>query len=504
MNVASYVLFGRILTFLMLGIALVLVTRILGPAQYGIYTLAVAFAGIFASIGYFGIGTAINKFIAENREKRKVGEISEIFSSALFLVVVVGIILAFVSFALSSFISGYIFHTSAMANVIKVVSFWIIAAMLFGAVYDSLLGFSDGKDITITATVQAFLQGGISIVLAVLGFGALAPVFGLVIGYFAGFAVGIVIMFRHNGLWFTKPNLPHLKKLLDFSWPVAGANIFSGIVGSFGLVFLGYFVAPAVIGNVGIASRTSSLISVIFDSISFAILPTFSAMNANKKLGKQLGKVYGYTVYLAVLVVSPMLFYMAVFSLPFSYTVFGSSYTTGPLYISIISMGLLVGIAGSYANTLLIGMGRVKLALKYNLIAYIVALLLFLLLIPVFGGIGYAIVSFLVLPLLIDTIFINRLRYSLKINFRIRKIAAIIASDVIVSMIVSPLYLVAGGWVLLALAAIGFLIIYPIVAVILGGAEKGDISTIKELSKGIPLAGPLLSVFADYAGVVVK
>ena len=48
-STASYVLIGKVFTFLMTGIALVIVTRILGPSQYGIYTLSVAFAGIFGT-----------------------------------------------------------------------------------------------------------------------------------------------------------------------------------------------------------------------------------------------------------------------------------------------------------------------------------------------------------------------------------------------------------------------------------------------------------------------
>ena len=300
------------------------------------------------------------------------------------------------------------------------------------------------------------------------------------------------------------PSAGHMKKLLGFSLPVATANIFGGMVGGFGLVFLGYFVLPTVIGNIGIASRTSSLMSIIFDSISFAILPAFSAITVNKKLKGQLGRIYGYTVYLAILVVSPLLFYIAIFSLPFSYTLFGSSYASAYLYMSILSMGLLLGIAGSYANTLLIGMGRVKLAFKYNFLVYMATLLLFLVLVPLFGGIGYAITSFLIAPLLIDIVFINKLRRTFAINFRVRKLLGIIGANTIVSLILLLLYFAFSGILLLVFAVIGFCILYPLAAVALGGADRGDISTLKDISRGIPIVGHVLSFFADYANMVIR
>ena len=77
-NTASYVLTGKILTFLMTGIALVVITRLLGPNQYGIYTLSVAFAGIFGTAGYLGIGTALTKFISEALQKKDKNEINSV------------------------------------------------------------------------------------------------------------------------------------------------------------------------------------------------------------------------------------------------------------------------------------------------------------------------------------------------------------------------------------------------------------------------------------------
>ncbi len=140
-NIASYVLLGRLLTFAMTGIALIVVTRLLGPTQYGIYTLAVAFAGIFGSIGYFGVGSTLNKFISEYKQLKKNDEISLVVSNSLFLVVSIGIVLTGLSFIFSSQISQYVFHTTSLSYIIQVISFWIITAMLFGAFYDALLGF---------------------------------------------------------------------------------------------------------------------------------------------------------------------------------------------------------------------------------------------------------------------------------------------------------------------------------------------------------------------------
>lgn len=502
-NTASYVMIGKILTFVMTGIALILIIHILGPSQFGVYTLAVAFASIFGSIGYFGIGTALNKFISESKQRKDSLEINNVVSNALLILLILGSVLTIICFALSGFVSSYIFHSDSMSYVIQLVSFYIITSMLFGSVYDAFLGFGQGKHVAIVASIEAVLQAGVSIGLAIMGFGALAPIFGLIIGYFSGFIVGMFLIFRYNGIRLCMPSGRYVKKILNFSFPVAMYSISGNLLGSFGLVFLGYFVVPSIIGNIGTATRTSSLISIIFDSISFALLPAFSAALADKKLNKEIGRFYGYVVYLAVALVSPVLFYMALFSAPFSNIIFGSSYIYAPLYISIMSMGLLVGIAGSYASTLLISANKVKLVFKYNAAIDILILFLFLLLVPEFGAIAYVFVAFVISPIIADLLFIREISGMFDIRLRIGKLARLIIANVVVSAIAVMLYFVLNGILLLIAAAVVYLALYPLLAAMLKGADRADIDTINELSKSVPVVGWALRAFMYYAAVVV-
>jgi O-antigen/teichoic acid export membrane protein len=491
------VLIGKILTFVMTGIALVVVTRVLGPSQYGVYTLAVAFAGIFGSIGYFGIGTAINKFVSESKQRRDAQEINRVISNALVILVVSGIALTMICFSLSSLVS------SSMSYVIKLVSFYIITSMLFGSVYDTLLGFGQGKHIAIVAALEAVMQASVSIMLAFAGFGALAPIFGLIIGFFAGFVVGMYLIFKYNGLSLCMPSSRYLKKILNFSFPVAMSNIAGSLLGSFGLVFLGYFVVPAIIGNIGTAMRVSSLISIIFDSISFALLPAFSAALADKRLSKEAGRFYGYVVYLAIALVSPMLFYMAFFSTPFSYLIFGSGYAYAPLYISIMSIGLLIGVAGTYASTILISANKVRLVFKYNIAVAASVLLLMILLVPYFGSNAYMAIAFLLSPIIADWLFIKELSRMFKVRLRIGKFARLVIANMIASAFAVTMYLFFSGIPLLVSAAAIYLVLYPLLATALRGADRGDVNTIKELSRGIPLVGGALRLLMDYASLMM-
>ena len=501
-NVASHVMIGKILTFLMTGAALIAVTRLLGAHEYGIYTLAMAFGGIFGSIGYFGIGTALNKFVSEYKQANKKKEINEIVSNALFIVIFIGLFLGIVCIAFSSSISSYIFNTSFYSGIIKLVALYIITVILFGAFYDTLLGFSNGKGIAIVAGVEALFQATVSIVLAFFGFGAAAPIIGMAIGYTAGFVCGLALVLRDGHVQLVRPSGKFVKKLFWFSMPVALSNIGGNLASNIALIVVGYFVIPSVIGSIGITVRVGSLMSIIFDSISFALLPAFAAALVNKSIKKEVGQIYSYAVYLAIALVGPLLFYMSLLSSPFATLLFGNSYVQAPLFISIMSIGMLIGVAGTYASTLLLSAGRTRLVLKYNIIVNLIVLIVVTALVPFIGSLAYVISIFILSPILMDLFFIRKLGTLFKIDLRIGKVLRLVIVDIVVMSIAGPLYLIMNGPLLLVVAAALFLVLYPVVVVKAKGIEKHDLNTIALLSKDIPIFGKIILTLLKYAMMV--
>ncbi len=70
-SVASLMVFGRFAAMFVSGITFIIVARLLGPSVYGIYVLAISYAGFFGGIADLGVSTALNKFIAQYRASGK-------------------------------------------------------------------------------------------------------------------------------------------------------------------------------------------------------------------------------------------------------------------------------------------------------------------------------------------------------------------------------------------------------------------------------------------------
>ena len=131
-------------------------------------------------------------------------------------------------------------------------------------------------------------------------------------------------------------------------------------------------------------------------------------------------------------------------------------------------------------------------------------LLLFLLLVPEFGAMAYVLIAFILSPIIADFLFIREISRMFIVKLRLNKFARLIIANVIASAVASLMYLFFGGVILLISAAVIYALLYPIAAVLLNGADRGDINTLRELSQSIPFVGQILTVFMDYALVVIK
>ncbi|MCL5405071.1 MAG: oligosaccharide flippase family protein [Candidatus Marsarchaeota archaeon] len=501
-HVTSYVLLSKLASFLSVGIAFILITRILGPADYGIYVLATGIAGIFGSVGNFGIATTLNRFIARYTSARERGRI---LSDGFFAMLLIGGSLTIIAFLASGLIAHLYAEGASFVPVFRLISFTIVLSMLFGAAYSALIGLGKGQHAALSIATEAVFQAVIGVGLALLGFGARAPVYGVIFGYFSGFILGFVLLFR-NSVQLQIPSFRRMRNLFRFSVPLAVSNIFSAAVNNLALLVLGFVATTFVIGNFGIASRANYLFDIVLGSIGLSLLPTFTASLRNKATRSRTGEFYSYSVYMAFVFVAPMVFFIATFAKPFSYVAFSSRYSLAPLYIAITSVGLLIGIAGSYASTLFVSAGKVKQVMKYNAIIAAAELALMLLFVPLLKGIGLVILLFVVNPLLIDLLFISKSMRVFHVRLPWNKIGRIIAANIIVSAILYAVTLAfSSQYIPIVIFGIaGFIVLYPPMVSITGGLKKSDIELLRKVSSGMPVISAILSKLLSYSMFFVR
>ena len=199
-RIATSVLAAKSFTFLATGIAFIIVARILGPGTYGVYTLAIAIAGFFGSFGDFGFSLSAVKFIAEYIEKKNTEMVKSTITNAYAAAALIGIIFTVIAFVASGPAALLIFHNAAYTPILEVASFTIIVGVLWNVSYSMLVGLGKGKYITFAVVLQSLAQALLSIGFAFAGFGAAAPILGVVIGFFIGFLAATSIEAKILGI----------------------------------------------------------------------------------------------------------------------------------------------------------------------------------------------------------------------------------------------------------------------------------------------------------------
>ncbi len=505
-TVASSIFVAKIVSFLLNGAAFVFVARLLGPGTYGLYTLALAVAGFFGFFGDFGIGTAFSKFLAEQAHREEWSKMGVLLSNGYAILLIGSGAFTVAAVALSGPSAQYVFHNPSYAPLVIVAALTIVLGAMFSVSYSALIGLGRGKSVVATMSIQSIIQSVLAIGLALLGFGPFAPIIGLVVGYAIGIVFAMYVLFKRTKARFTAPAKKGMIDILSFSVPIAVSNISSAITSNASLIVLGLLTTSVVVGNFGITSRISSIIDLVNGSISLSLLPFFATALARKATSIRISRFYNYSIYFAFMLVAPVILFLVVLSTPITYTLFGGTYKLAPLYIEVLGVGTLLGIAGGYSSTLLISANRVKDVMKYNVVIAVVQLALLFPLVDWLGGLGLAILTFLVSPILVNIFMIRKAQKILGVKLDIARLVRVVVADLVSAAFIVPLMLFFNGnfIALIPTALVEQIVLYPVVLSLVKGVTMSDLDTLRRVTAKIPIGNAIVSLITAYTSAFMR
>jgi O-antigen/teichoic acid export membrane protein len=233
------------------GLTLYLV-RALGPDAFGVFSLAMAIGLLLVEPFDFGISDSSDRFIADHRHDR--AAVADVFSDALRLKLLTGLTVGVLLFALAGPIAVAFGHDELA---------WPLRGMAVAAVAQGLQGFVAGAFISLNRNSlylgsvfsESLFEATASIALVALGGGAAGAAFGRAIGYLAGAAIALVLIYRLLGRRAIVPwgrSRGHVRRIaryartmwvINTSWMAFG-QVNALLVGAFlGAVHVGFFQA---------------------------------------------------------------------------------------------------------------------------------------------------------------------------------------------------------------------------------------------------------------------
>ncbi|MGC8710151.1 MAG: oligosaccharide flippase family protein [Candidatus Micrarchaeia archaeon] len=485
----SSLLVGKFGGVLVSALTFIIIARLLGPNDYGIYTLAVGIYAFIGAAGHFGIGTYFNKFIAEYIYKRNSRGVVDVVSYGYSIIIPIAFALSITGILCSGYISSYFKSITIPVITVIIASSIVFFSMIYGVSYPALVSFGKGKW-AIYALLATQLTNLIFSTLFILGgLGFNGALLGMLISYVIGATFSLYFVFKAAAK-FGKLRLPKydagkIKKVLMFSLPMAANNLLNNGVSSFAVILLGVYGTSFVLGNYGTATRGMNLMQTMYGTVSVVLLPTFAAMIAKRKKGADLSKALNKVLMYSLIITFPVLVYIGVFAKPLIFILVTSKYSAAPLYLLLMASGLIIGMPALYLSSFLVGNGYVYKVLKYGLISVLLQLISLFVLVPRMLALGNIIALFLIGGIVSDFLFAYSIFRIFRIKVELGRLARIFLANALLAVFLASLLIVRSSIAEVAIGIAVAALIYPVLLVLLGIADEPFISDILKFSAGI-------------------
>lgn len=500
---------GAAIATMIMAIAAILVGRLLGPESYGQYNLVLVVPGLLVLFTDLGINAGITRFAASLRVDGKNESVNRIIRYGMLFRLAIGIVVSVLSFLFSAYFAVMI-NRPDFTMYVQIASISTIFQVIFGTANSAFVGLDKSEYNALTTNVQAAAKTTLQILFVLLGFN----VTGALIGYVGGFVVasilGVIMLFSRLLRPFKNDNERKqetygqvLKLLAHYGLPLYVSVVLAGFLPLYQQVILAFFTSDAAIGNFRAAGNFVTLLAVIPNSITTALLPAFSKLDASKaeKINVFFKRANKYTCMLIV----PTTTLIILFSKQIVQLVYGSVYETAPLFLALSSLVYLLVVIGYLSLTSLFnGLGETRLTLKVTLVNFLILVALSPILAAVYNVVG-AIVASLIAGLAAASYSAYIGTRKLKVEFDFKPTLKIYLIGVLSSL--PPLILIyftsLHSVVVLIAGTIAYLFVFITLIPLVGIVSQKELRTLAKVCSGISLLKSVARPLLMYEGRIM-
>lgn len=347
--------FAEKYTLLLLGMAsAMMVSRVLTPAEIGVYSVGAVLAGLAQAVRDFGVG----QYVIQEKELDQ-----DKLRAALSTSIAVAWLLAALVWASSGALAAF-YRQPQLRPVLHLLSVNFVLIPFSSVTLPYLRRQLRFSAIYIINTSHSVAQLACSVSLALLGFGSLSLAWAAVAGTLAALMASLLL--RPAGLpWL--PGVRGMRKILRFgSLATAG-----GMVDEIGVAAPDLIVGKLIgMAEVGIFGKAMGVLNIFNQLITSAISPVvFPLYAAQARDGGDLKRVYLRTVsYMAVLA-WPFFGFLALMAPAVLRTLYGPQWDAAVPLIRVMCISSAVYSMFSMARYLLVAMGHVQTQAKLDALA---------------------------------------------------------------------------------------------------------------------------------------
>jgi stage V sporulation protein B len=492
---------GALIVTIISSIEIIVLARLLSPANYGVYTIALVTPNLIKTFRDLGIDQSLIRYTAKYNADQQKDEMKTTLAAATTFEIVVGFILSLIVFFLSEPIGNYFFNRPEIVFLIQIASIIVLAEALLNLAHSAFIGCEKMHYYSLLLVLDAVLKVALIPLFLILGLST----FGAVAGFtLASVLVGIIAILLFYKQLYRKMNeqkttvklvLKKIKDMLRYGLPLSAASILDSLLLRFYSMLIVLYVSDAILGNYQVAGNFSVLLGSLFlTPLRTCLFPAFSKINSFTEPGT-LRVVFQSSIKYASLIVIPVTFALMALAEPAIFTIFGSAYASTPFYLMLFVLSYLFTAIGYYnTDNLIKSQGKTTITLAFTILKLAIGIVLGLTLIPSFGIIGLMASSSLsVLSMLLVSLYWIKKSYNITVLW-------IYSSKILISSLFAaiPTYIIATlqlfpNWITLIMGATIYLMTYIVLISLIGAIDRRDTQNLKEITKSLGPLSPLFS-----------
>ena len=275
----TYNLFvGNLLSTILLAFSAIIVARLLGPNEYGLYSIALILPSYVYLILRLGFSSTITRYVAKYASEGKQKKAISFSYSVSIIHLAAGLFVLGLLIPFSRLISLNLFHRPELVTgiLIPIALLSVAGQIMFDNGSASFFGLHKFGKSAIIQIIKSVTQLVLSVTLVVLGYSVLGAVVGYSCGLLISGAASLIMIISINRKLIIENVKENFLTTIRYSFQVYGSKLLTTLISPLQITLLTLVVSNTEIGWYGAAQNIAALITLFTYPVANVLLPVFS------------------------------------------------------------------------------------------------------------------------------------------------------------------------------------------------------------------------------------
>lgn len=403
--------FGEITSRLLKIVIIFYAIRLLGASNWGAFSYAISLGTLFMIFSDIGISSILTREISKNTQQKK-----EYIATSTIIKVVLNIL----SFIAIIIIAPFF----ATENISKEIIVQVGIILVFDSLREFIFSLNRGMEKMESEAIVKIVTSLLLIIFTYIFLIKYENVYALSLGYalgsFAGFVYSLIHFRKYFKNIFRNFSKKLIKPLMVTAWPFAFFAILGTIMANTDSVMIGMIKNTEEVGYYATSLRIIFFLYIIPTLISTSLMPALSKKTEDKD---EVKNIVNSSIKIINLIIIPIIFFSFFIGNDLITNIFGGQYVRSGEIFKISSISLLFIFPAIILNSVVFIFNKHGSIVKITLVGTILNILINIILIPKYGGVGAAVAT-LISQFVVLILIKNKLDKIIKINifYKINKI----------------------------------------------------------------------------------